>query len=247
VEKQVTTPQAYPLSLLAVVAACNQSSNRDPVLALDEREVEAALTSLRQRGLTRLVHPRHGRGVTKYRQVLDEALDLDAEARAVLCLLLLRGPQTPAELRARAERLADLATVADVEATLDRLAGRDDPLVVRLARRPGQKEARVAQLLTGPVDDADPAGDPGGESAPMTTRPAPAPADPVGSPWPPPPLPAAPGATTPAPTGDGGRDGGTGGTAGAGQATELDELRGEVAALRGEVADLARRLSGLEG
>ena len=149
IEKQLTTPQQYPLSLNALVAACNQTSNRDPVVAYDERTVDAELSQLKAGGLVRFVHPTHGRGVTKFRQVLEEVLDLDERSLAVLGMLVLRGPQTVGELRGRAERMADVPDLAAVEATLDALAGREEPLVLRLDRQPGQKEARYVHLLCG--------------------------------------------------------------------------------------------------
>jgi uncharacterized protein len=152
-EKEVTTPDQYPLSLNALVLACNQTTGRDPVMTLDSTEVDAALVSLRSAGWTRVVHPTHGRGVTKYRHVADEVLRLERSEAAVLCLLVLRGPQTPGELRTRSERLHPFAAPAEVEETLQRLHGRDEPLVLRLERRPGQKEARWAQLLAETPDE----------------------------------------------------------------------------------------------
>ena len=149
IEKQLTTPQQYPLSLNALVAACNQTSNREPVVDYDERTVDAELSQLKAGGLVRFVHPTHGRGVTKYRQVLEEVLDLETEELAILGVLVLRGPQTVGELRTRTERMASFGDRRSVEATLDRLAGRDEPLVVRLERQPGQKEARYVHLLAG--------------------------------------------------------------------------------------------------
>ena len=149
IEKQLTTPQQYPLSLNALVAACNQTSNRDPVVDYDERTVEAELSQLKAGGLVRFVHPTHGRGVTKYRQVLEEVLDLDEEELALLGVLILRGPQTVGELRTRTDRMASFADLRAAEATLDRLGAREEPLVVRLERQPGQKEARYVHLLAG--------------------------------------------------------------------------------------------------
>jgi hypothetical protein len=148
-EKQLTTPQQYPLTLNALVLACNQTSNRDPIVAYDETTVELALTSLREAGVLRLVHPSHGRSATRYRQVLDERFGLDARGLSVVAVLLLRGPQTVGELRARTERMADYDNLEGVVAELARLADGVDPLVRRLPRRPGQKEERWAQLLTG--------------------------------------------------------------------------------------------------
>lgn len=148
-EKQLTTPQQYPLTLNALVLACNQSSNRDPVVAFEEAVVEAALSSLKDAGLVRFVHPSHGRSVIRYRQVLDERLGLSSAGLALLAVLLLRGPQTVGELRARTERMADFADLGALEAELGRLANLPEPLVRPLSRQPGQKEERWAQLLTG--------------------------------------------------------------------------------------------------
>ncbi|MDQ1396303.1 MAG: uncharacterized protein QOG64_1562 [Acidimicrobiaceae bacterium] len=150
IEKQATTPQYYPLTMNALVTACNQTSNRNPIVTYDETTVEDALTTLREQGLTRIVHSVHNRA-TKYRHVLDEQLAVDQRALAVLAVLLLRGPQTVGELRTRTERLADFESLGEVEATLEELARRDPPLLVRLERQPGQKEARYAHLLSGEV------------------------------------------------------------------------------------------------
>jgi len=147
-EKQLTTPQQYPLTMNALVLACNQTSNRDPVVNYDEETVESALSSLREDGLLRLVHPSHGRSATRYRQVLDERFGLDARSLAVLAVLLLRGPQTTGELRTRTERMADFASLEEVEHELVRLAGGDEPFLVRLPRRPGQKEERWGETLS---------------------------------------------------------------------------------------------------
>ncbi len=152
-EKQLTTPQQYPLTINALVAACNQTSNRDPVVAYDDGIVEPALSSLREAGLLRLVHPSHGRSATRYRQVLDERYGLDSKSLSIVAVLLLRGPQTIGELRARTERMADFAGFEDVESELDRLAEGDDPLVRRLPRRPGQKEERWAETLGATTSD----------------------------------------------------------------------------------------------
>jgi uncharacterized protein len=157
-EKQLTTPQQYPLTLNALVLACNQTSNRDPVVAYDESTVEEALSSLKEDGLLRFVHPGHGRSATRYRQVLDERFGLDARGLSLLAVLMLRGPQTLGELRTRTERMADFSSLDEVDAELGRLSGGPDPLVRRLPRRPGQKEERWAQLLTGdPGEHDDPA------------------------------------------------------------------------------------------
>jgi uncharacterized protein len=148
-EKQLTTPQQYPLTLNALVLACNQSSNREPVVAYDEGLVEIALSSLKDAGLLRFVHPSHGRSVTRYRQVIDERLSLGPRGLALLAVLLLRGPQTLGELRTRTERMADFADLGNVEAELALLGELADPLVRRLPRQSGHKEERWAQLLTG--------------------------------------------------------------------------------------------------
>ncbi len=146
-EKERTTPDTYPLSLNALVAACNQSTNRSPVVHYDEPTVEAALDTLRERSFVRRgVYP--GSRVIKYRQVLDEALGVGPPEAALLCVMLLRGPQTRGELKSRTERLHPFKDLVAIEDTLDRLASRDEPLARRLPREPGQKEARVRELLT---------------------------------------------------------------------------------------------------
>lgn len=155
-EKAATTPEYYPLSTQSLVTACNQSLNRDPVMQLTESEVLEAVHSLRERALIRSVK-RPGDRVMKHQHDLDRAYGLAEAGKAVLAVLLLRGPQTPGELRSRTERYAESPSSADVEAALDALAAREFPLVVRLERRPGQKEERWAELLT----DASPdTGDP---------------------------------------------------------------------------------------
>ncbi len=159
-EKEVTTPDTYPLTHNALVAACNQATGRAPVLQLDHREVEEALRSLKERGMVRFVHPSHGGRSEKYRHVVPEALELTPPERAVLCLLALRGPQTPGELKARADRLHGFATLDDVQHALESLDQRPEPLAVRLPRRLGQKELRWAHLLTGSPQDVDEADHP---------------------------------------------------------------------------------------
>ena len=153
VEKQLTTPDSYPLTENALVAACNQLSNRNPIVAYDNNIVRVTLTELRQRGLARVIHT-PGARVPKHRHILDEALGLSKGEVALLAVLALRGPQTVGELRTRTERMNDFASLSQVEETLETLAVRDEPLVTRLERQPGQKEARYAQLLGGPVDGA---------------------------------------------------------------------------------------------
>lgn len=145
-EKERTTSDVYPLSLNALVAACNQSTNRAPVVHYDEDIVEHALDGLREHGMVRRgVYP--GSRVIKYRHVLDEALRLTEPEAAILCVLLLRGPQTPGELKGRAERLHAFADLAAVDDAISALVSREDPLARRLEREPGQKETRVRELL----------------------------------------------------------------------------------------------------
>ncbi len=163
IEKQLTTPQQYPLSLNALALACNQQSNRDPVVAYEESTVQAALVRLKEAGLVRFVHPSHGRSVTRYRHVLDEHLGLDPQGLALVAVLLLRGPQTAGELRIRTERMAQFDGLGGVDSELARLADRTEPIVRRLPRRSGHKEDRWVQLLTPAVapdvvaaDAADP-------------------------------------------------------------------------------------------
>ena len=153
-EKERTVPDTYPMTLNGLRTACNQSSGRDPVLDLTEAEVREALDRLRQAGLTRVVHPSHGARQAKFRQVLDEVLALDDGERAVITLLLLRGAQTPGELRTRSERLHEFADLIETEAALSSLAARPAPLVVELERRPGQKERRWSHLLGASAEPA---------------------------------------------------------------------------------------------
>jgi uncharacterized protein YceH (UPF0502 family) len=154
IEKQLTTPQQYPLSLNALVQACNQVSNRDPIVTYDERLVDETLVSLKEAGLVRFVHPSHGRSVTRYRQVLDERLGLDNQQLALVAVLLLRGGQTAGELRIRTDRMAQFSGIGAVDAELERLSAGPEPLVARLPRRPGQKEERWTQLLAPDTADA---------------------------------------------------------------------------------------------
>jgi uncharacterized protein len=149
IEKELTTPEYYPLSLNALVNACNQKSNRDPHLTLDESAVEQALRSLEKQGFAGRADS-DGR-VTKYEHRLQEAFNFDRRDIAILCELLLRGPQTPGELRGRASRMHAFEDIAQVQSALQRLAQRDPSLVAQLSREPGTKESRYAQLMTGPV------------------------------------------------------------------------------------------------
>jgi hypothetical protein len=147
VEKALTTPQQYPLTGNALQAACNQTSNREPVVRYDETTVQTALDELKDQRLVRFVLPSHGRSVVRYRHVLDEALGLDNRQSAILAMLLLRGPQTVGELRTRTERMAQFDRLEDVEHELDLLASREEPLAGNVGRRPGQKEERWATPL----------------------------------------------------------------------------------------------------
>lgn len=150
VEKQLTTPQQYPLTLNALVSATNQTTNRDPVVTLEDDAVLAALDELRSHHLIRVVLPSHGRSVKRYRHVLDEVYGLDAPRYALLSTLLLRGPQTLGELRARSERMAEFPSVDDVQDQMAALAEHSDGLARLLPRRPGQKEDRWQQIVAEP-------------------------------------------------------------------------------------------------
>ncbi len=147
IEKEVTTPEYYPLSLNALINACNQKSNREPLMNLDEEAVRQALHSLDQQALARSTASGDSR-VAKYQHELQEVFNLDRRETAILCLLLLRGSQTPGELRGRSERLHRFDDLGEVQSTLQRLIRREPPLVKMLPRQPGTKEARYAQLLS---------------------------------------------------------------------------------------------------
>ena len=154
IEKDITTPDYYPLSLNALVNACNQKSNRDPVMSLDENAVRDALYSLNEKGLAGAVSSADSR-VSKYEHRLQEKFNLARGETAILCVLLLRGPQTPGELRGRSERMFSFNDLSDVQSALQRLMQREGPLVKMLARQPGTKEARYAHLLCGEVEGGE--------------------------------------------------------------------------------------------
>ncbi len=151
VEKQLTTPEYYPMTLNALVAACNQKSNRDPIVSYDESTVTAALDSLRDKNLVYTFHGSTSR-VVKYKHMLPNVYELDSAEVAVMDVLMLRGPQTVGEIRGRTDRLHEFAGLGEVQETLDNLAHRDEPLVVKLERQVGQKDARYAHLLSGPIE-----------------------------------------------------------------------------------------------
>jgi len=153
IEKDITTPDYYPLSLNALVNACNQKNNRDPVMSLDENAVREALSGLQQFNLAGPAGGADSR-VTKYEHRLQEVLNLLRGETAVLCVLLLRGPQTPGELRGRTERMHTFEDLDAVQATLQKLMQREPPLAVMLPRQPGTKESRYAHLLSGAVEAA---------------------------------------------------------------------------------------------
>jgi uncharacterized protein YceH (UPF0502 family) len=169
IEKEMATPDNYPLTMNGLLAACNQTSNRNPVTRLDEATVGNALENLRAMNLVRIVYSRSNRA-DKYRHVLDEMLALELEHLALLSVLMLRGPQTASELRARTERLHQFDDQEEVDEVLHHLAGRNEPLVARLERRPGQKENRWAHLLGVDLGEVL-AGDDDDEPAPPGGRP----------------------------------------------------------------------------
>ena len=153
IEKEVTTPEYYPLSLNALINACNQRSNREPVMDLDEEAVRLALHGLEDDGLAGRARSADGR-VTKYEHWLGEAFNFSRAETALVCVLLLRGPQTPGELRGRTERMHRFEEITDVLASLQKLMEREPSLAVMLPRQPGTKESRYAHLLSGPVEAA---------------------------------------------------------------------------------------------
>jgi uncharacterized protein YceH (UPF0502 family) len=155
-EKEITTPEYYPLSLNSLVNACNQKSNRDPVLNLHDDAVRAALRVLQDNSLVRSVSAADSR-VTKYEHRLEDAFNFDRREAAIMCELLLRGPQTPGELRSRAERMQHFDELGEVQSTLQRLMSREPALVKVLARQPGTKESRYTHLLSGETQTSVPA------------------------------------------------------------------------------------------
>ena len=150
-EKETTTPEYYTLSLNALLNACNQRSNREPVMNLDEDDLRQAMHGLEAKGLAGRAQGAEGR-VPKYEHRLGEAFNLSRAEGALLCVLLLRGPQTPGELRERTERMQSFDEIAEVLAGLEKLMQREPPLAAMLARQPGTKESRYAQLLSGLVE-----------------------------------------------------------------------------------------------
>jgi uncharacterized protein YceH (UPF0502 family) len=163
IEKEISTPDYYPLSLNALVNACNQKNNREPVMTLDESSVRTALYNLQAKGLAGPASGADSR-VTKYEHRIQEVFNFTRAETAIIDVLLLRGPQTPGELRGRSERMYRFEELSDVQATLQRLIERDPPLVKILPRQPGTKESRYAHLLGGDVEGG---GAPAESSAPV--------------------------------------------------------------------------------
>jgi uncharacterized protein YceH (UPF0502 family) len=155
IEKEITTPDYYPLSQNALLAACNQTSNRNPVVHFDETTVARALDTLREKKVVVFVDRSESR-VTKYRHVLYEALNLGRPAIGVMCVLMLRGPQTIGEIRTRTNRLYDFNSLEEVETVLNSLMSGEAPLITRLPRQTGQKEVRYTHLLSGEVQPTEP-------------------------------------------------------------------------------------------
>lgn len=175
VEKGATVPDAYPLTLNALRSACNQTSNRDPVVDYDDLTVQRCLDGLKASGFVRFVHPAHGERATRFRHVADERLGVDDESLALLAVLVLRGPQTAGELRTRTERYHRFESPAEVERRLAALAVREQPLVLELPRQVGQHGTRWVHLLCGPVDveslsSAPPSGRPAGAGGGLAER-----------------------------------------------------------------------------
>ena len=226
IEKQRVTPDAYPLSLNALRLACNQSTNRDPVVHYDEETIRAALHKLGRRRWTRLASG-HSSRAAKYRHLLDDAIGLDPAAMAVLAVLMLRGDQTPGELKQRTERMQAFPDLGSVQDTLEQLSDRD--LVVRLPRRPGQKEERFAHRLSEDLEDEAP--HPGGAVSPPAVSAAPA----AGAPSAAAPPPAAP-VSSPRPEGQPPQP------AGGGRDARLDRLEAALEELRAEPGERLDRL-----
>lgn len=151
VEKQLTTPENYPLTLKSLVAACNQKNNRDPVMTLDEPAVSAALERLRERNLVYVFYGSSAR-VPKYKHMLPGVYELEPAEVAVMAVLMLRGPQTVGELRERSARMHEFDGIGEVQQTLDVLMRRDEPVVAKVEHMPGRKDARYAHLLSGEID-----------------------------------------------------------------------------------------------
>ena len=154
IEKQLTTPEYYPLTLNALVGACNQKTNRDPVMSLNDETVEKTLDVLRDKNIVYVFYGSTSR-VPKYKQMFPNVYETDERETAVMCVLLLRGAQTLGELRERTSRLYEFSGLGEVGETLDGLQKKDAPLIVKLERQAGQKEARFAHLLSGEVSAAD--------------------------------------------------------------------------------------------
>lgn len=171
-EKQVTTPDYYPLTMNALVHACNQISNRDPVVQYEERLVAEAVDTLRLKNLVYIFYGAESR-VPKYKHMMREVYSLSAPELAALCVLMLRGPQTVGEVRGRTGRMYEFSDLREVETTLEGLSQRDEPLVVKLPRQAGRKEARYAHLLSGrPVVEEE------AEAQPAAAAPRPRPGEP---------------------------------------------------------------------
>ena len=151
IEKQVTTPEYYPLTLNALTLACNQKNNRHPVTSYSENQVSEALETLREKNLAYVFYGSTSR-VPKYKHVMPEVMHLSHPEVALMCVLMLRGAQTLGELRGNGARLHEFSSLEEVETTLNGLITRDEPLVARLPRQPGQKEGRFAHLLSGEID-----------------------------------------------------------------------------------------------
>ena len=151
VEKQLTTPEYYPLTLNALVAACNQKTNREPVTNYSESEIERTLDKLRDKNLVYVFYGSSSR-VPKYKHMLPNVYELDARETALVSVLMLRGAQTVGELNQRTGRLYEFSGLNEISETLDGLAKREEPIVLKLERQPGQKEARYAHLLSGAID-----------------------------------------------------------------------------------------------